>query len=112
MNYLVDLNLPKYFAWFNHSNFVFVADIDATLTDTEIWNYALKNDFVILTRDTDFYHRIITASEFPKVVYFDLGNVTLKQLHHYFDSYWHQIELMLQEHNFIIANTLSLNIIK
>jgi predicted nuclease of predicted toxin-antitoxin system len=112
MNYLVDVNLPKYFSWFNQANFVFVADIDSRLTDTNIWNYALQNNLVILTRDTDFYHRIIASIKHPKVVYFDLGNVTLKQLHNYFDNYWRQIETLLQECDFIIATPSNLKVIK
>ncbi len=82
------------------------------MSDTDIWNYALQNDLVILTRDTDFYHRIIASIKYPKVVYFDLGNVNLKQLHQYFDNYWQQIEILLQEHDLIIATTTNLQVIK
>ena len=41
MRYLVDVNLPKKFRFFNASDFVFVVDIQATLPDIEIWHYAL-----------------------------------------------------------------------
>lgn len=49
LRFLVDLNLPKYFKYFNNSDFEFVIDINPLMSDLEIWNYALKNNLVILT---------------------------------------------------------------
>ena len=57
LSFLVDVNLPKYFSFFNNTDFIFVSDINLQMTDTEIWNYALENNFVILTKDVDFYNR-------------------------------------------------------
>ena len=56
LSFLVDVNLPKYFSFFNNTNFIFVSDINLQMTDTEIWNHALENNFVILTKDVDFYN--------------------------------------------------------
>jgi len=37
MNYfLVDVNLPKFFSFFNEDNFVFVSDLNLKMTDLEI----------------------------------------------------------------------------
>ena len=55
MNFLVDVNLPKYFRFFNSDNFIHDVDINPCMTDTEIWNYALNNNLVILTKDSDFF---------------------------------------------------------
>jgi hypothetical protein len=41
--FLIDVNLPKQFSFFNKSNFHFVADIDPRISDTILWEYALKN---------------------------------------------------------------------
>jgi predicted nuclease of predicted toxin-antitoxin system len=68
--FLVDVNLPKYFHYFNNENFVHVLDINPTLTDQEIWDYALKNNLVILTKDTDFYNRFMSSELSLKIVYF------------------------------------------
>lgn len=92
LKYLVDVNLPKFFSFFNDNSFVFVSVIYLQMTDTEIWNYALKNDFIILTKDTDFYPRFLVSSICPKIVYFQLGNCFLKQLHRYFAIHWDKIE--------------------
>jgi len=53
------------------------------MSDTEIWNYALKNELVILTKDTDFYNRFLISSTAPKIIYFQLGDFSLKQLYQY-----------------------------
>jgi predicted nuclease of predicted toxin-antitoxin system len=72
LSFLVDVNLPKYFSFFNNTNFIFVSDINLQMTDTEIWNYALENNFVILTKDVDFYNRFLVSEITPKVIFFSI----------------------------------------
>jgi predicted nuclease of predicted toxin-antitoxin system len=78
-SFLVDVNLPKYFSFFNDPNYTFVSDINLQMSDTEIWDYALINKLVVLTKDTDFYNRFLVSSTAPKIIYFQLGtHVTQK----------------------------------
>lgn len=102
-SFLVDVNLPKYFNFFNSNSFLFVSDIDLQMSDTEIWNYALKNNLVILTKDTDFYSRFLVSKNAPKIIYFQLGNLSLKQLHQYFNDNWDKIQTEIETSRFIIA---------
>lgn len=102
-SFLVDINLPKYFSHFNDERFVFVSDIDLQMSDTEIWNYAMSNKLVILTKDTDFYNRFLVASIAPKIIYFQLGNCSLKQLHLYFNENWAKIQAEIVNSKLIIA---------
>ncbi|NDP28328.1 MAG: hypothetical protein GZ087_13010 [Flavobacterium sp.] len=102
-SFLVDVNLPKYFSFFNEDRFAFVSDIDLQMSDTEIWNYAFKNKLVILTKDTDFYHRFLVAKNAPKIIYFQLGNCSLKQLHQYFNDNWDKIQSEIENSRLIIA---------
>ena len=113
MNYsfLVDVNLPKYFHFFNTNDFFHVVDIDPSLTDSKIWEYALENNLVILTKDSDFYYRCILSSHSPKIVYFKLGNMTLKELSDYFNSNWEKIISKLFRGNLILAKRHSVEII-
>ncbi|WP_460674693.1 DUF5615 family PIN-like protein [Larkinella ripae] len=67
----------KKFRFFNTPDFEFVSDIQTTLPDAQIWEYALEKNLVILTKDGDFYARALTASRKPKVIRFKLGNQTL-----------------------------------
>ena len=103
MEFLVDVNLPKYFHYFNNDSFIFVADLNPRWTDQEIWNYALENNLVILTKDTDFYNRYIVSEKSPKIVYFQIGNHTLQELHLYFKANWEYIIEALSNSNLIIA---------
>lgn len=102
-SFLVDVNLPKYFSFFNTNCYFFVSDINLQMTDTEIWDYALKNEFIILTKDTDFYNRFLVSSTAPKIIYFQLGNCSLNQLHHYFNQNWDRIQLEIENSRLIIA---------
>jgi len=108
MNYLVDVNLPKYFSFFNADNFVHVADLNPSMTDAEIWDYALKNNLVILTKDTDFFSRCILAERSPKIVHFQLGNQSLSELHFYFEQYWDEITGHLENSTLIVAKLTSI----
>jgi predicted nuclease of predicted toxin-antitoxin system len=42
--------------------------------DIEIWNYALNNDFIIITNDDDFLNLAIQKGFPPKVVLLRTGN--------------------------------------
>jgi len=101
--YLIDVNLPKYFKFFNKPEFSFVIDISLTFSDTKIWEYAVEKNLIIITKDTDFYYRSLIASIKPKVVYISLGNISLKQLNSYFTLYWHIIEEALHNHYLIVV---------
>ena len=111
-SFLVDVNLPKYFSFFNENRFVFVSDIDLQMTDTEIWNYALKTELVILTKDTDFYNRFLVSENTPKIIYFQLGNCSLKQLHQYFNDNWEKIQSKIENSKLIIAKENHIECIK
>ncbi|MBU0764559.1 MAG: DUF5615 family PIN-like protein, partial [Bacteroidetes bacterium] len=101
--FLVDVNLPKRFSFFNKPEFIHVVDIHPDMTDTEIWNYALNYKLVILTKNSDFYFRALTSNSSPRIVYFQIGNKTLKDLHLYFETYWKEITDKLLINSFLIA---------
>lgn len=102
MIYLVDINLPTEFSFFEQWNFVFVKDISNSLPDSKIWDLALEKDYTILSRDKDFYYRALQTSKSPKIVLFRLGNIKNLQLAHYFQVHWLQIENHLQHHRLIV----------
>ena len=55
MNFIVDVNLPKRFSYFNSAQFIHAVDINDEMTDKELWDYALLKNLTILTKDADFY---------------------------------------------------------
>ncbi len=48
----------------------------ASASDQEIWEYAKKNDYVIVTQDSDFYERSLIYGFPPKVIWLRSGNVS------------------------------------
>jgi len=52
----------------------------AEKTDTEIWEFAKKNDFCIVTQDADFSERSRPYGSPPKVVWLRCGNVPTNQV--------------------------------
>lgn len=42
--------------------------------DEAIWTYAARNDYVLVSKDTDFYQRSLVYGSPPKVVWLRVGN--------------------------------------
>jgi len=101
----------KKFLLFNSGQFEFVIDINGKLPDTDIWKYAQLNNLVIVTKDSDFYHRCLLQNDNVKVIYFKLGNLLLRDLHLYFIKNWDSIVDHLPDSKMIIATPNSLELI-
>lgn len=48
--------------------------------DAAIWNYALQNNGVILTKDEDFAERCMASNQAPVVIWLRIGNATNPEL--------------------------------
>lgn len=49
-------------------------------SDIEIWEYAKKNEFFIVTKDADFYDMSLVHGSPPKVLWLKSGNVSKAQI--------------------------------
>lgn len=49
-------------------------------SDTEVWDYAGKNGFAIVSKDSDFHQRSFTLGAPPKVIWLRIGNCTTAQI--------------------------------
>jgi predicted nuclease of predicted toxin-antitoxin system len=56
--------------------------IGEMVTDIEIWNYALKYDFIIVTNDLDFINLINIMGFPPKIVLLKTGNQSNNYINH------------------------------
>jgi predicted nuclease of predicted toxin-antitoxin system len=48
--------------------------------DTAIWNFAKREGFIIVSKDSDFYDQSILLGFPPKVIWLKLGNCTTTRL--------------------------------
>ncbi|KOH45158.1 DUF5615 family PIN-like protein [Sunxiuqinia dokdonensis] len=48
--------------------------------DHEIWEYAQKNDYSIVTFDSDFYDISVIDGHPPKIIWIRIGNLTTKDI--------------------------------
>jgi predicted nuclease of predicted toxin-antitoxin system len=77
--YLIDVNLPYYFSLWNKEDFIHQKDINDEWTDEQIWNYAAENNLTIITKASDFSHRIILHNPPPRIIHIRFGNVKMKE---------------------------------
>ena len=49
-------------------------------TDIDIWDYAKKNDYTIVTFDTDFYDISLIKGTPPKIIWLRIGNTSTNNL--------------------------------
>jgi len=96
MKFLVDANLPpKLVGWLRACGHEaqHVEDLNfLTATDSRIWEAAKAAEFVVVSKDFDFYDRAILFGAPPQVLHFDLGNTSNKKLLEILGSAWKEIE--------------------
>jgi len=63
---LIDENLPASLALLLPVTCSHATDIGQQPTDTALWTYARQRDWTILTRDTDFFDRLMLEGPPPK----------------------------------------------
>jgi len=63
---------------------------------------ALENEYVILTRDKDFYYRAMQSAVLTCIVLFRLGNCRGKEAFEYFTRNLAAIEELLVNHRLIV----------
>lgn len=48
--------------------------------DADVWEYARANDFIVVSKDSDFQQRSLLYGSPPKLVWLRLGNCTRQQI--------------------------------
>jgi predicted nuclease of predicted toxin-antitoxin system len=47
--------------------------------DLQIWNFAAKHGFLLVSKDTDFYERSLVFGAPPKIVWLRTGNISVQE---------------------------------
>lgn len=79
---------------FPDSNHVYVLGMDRA-DDLEVWSYAQDNDYLIVTRDSDYSELLMLHGFPPKVIWVRRGNCSTSE-----------IEIMLRSHFTAIQSLL------
>jgi predicted nuclease of predicted toxin-antitoxin system len=48
--------------------------------DEAVWAFAIQNEFVIVSKDSDFHQRSLVRGHPPKVIYLRIGNCSTGQI--------------------------------
>lgn len=64
------------------------------LQDNEIIQVSIKDNLIIITKDSDFFDHFLLKGEHPRVLLLKLGNISNKDLLSIFDA---NIELIVKE---------------
>lgn len=100
--YIIDSNLPSTVPVWNNEKYIHVLEISDRFSDGDIWEHAITNNLIIITKDVDFYNRYLTSSNSPKVIWFRTGNIKKKTFYQFVESIWHEVNVMLTSSSFII----------
>jgi len=96
--YIIDANLPYYFGLWEDEKFIHVFDINDSLTDQEIWDYAKERDLIIITKDADFSTKALFKEPPPKVIHLRIGNMKMKSFYDFILKNWSEIERVSENH--------------
>ena len=106
MTFLVDNQLPAALARFLTSRGLdcwHVLDVDLpNASDAEIWEYASRNDCVLISKDEDFFYLANVPSAKVRLIWIRLGNCRTPELLYAMASLWPKIEASLKAGDRII----------
>ncbi|MBP9838205.1 MAG: DUF5615 family PIN-like protein [Proteobacteria bacterium] len=95
MKFLIDNQLPRNLTTFIRSkgyDSKHVSEIGlSSARDIEIYRYAVLNDYIIISKDEDFFHLVNNSKDVIQLLWVRLGNCRSKFLNDYFNLTWHQI---------------------
>ena len=94
--FLFDENLPARLLFSPKFPIVSASKAGKQPTDSQIWEFARKQDLVIVSKDADFSDRIITCSPPPRVVHLRFCNLRKNEFHALLARVWPQIETLLK----------------
>ncbi len=93
--YLIDENLPVTLAPILGGDCLAASALGARPTDAELWQHARADDRVLLTKDADFFERILLEGPPPKIVWLRVGNLRRIELENHIRRVWPAIVALL-----------------
>jgi len=101
MRFLLDENLPYQLAQALGIDSLHATRISRQPTDTELWHYAKENGLILLTKDTDFFDRLLLSGPPPKVIWVRIGNLRKQELIETLSQRWSDITRLIALHDLV-----------
>jgi len=101
--FLIDSNLPYFFSLWKGSEYVHQFDLGESWTDDQIWEYARKNQLTVVSKDADFFSRILLTTPPPKVIHIKLGNMCLNAMHECLSRIWPFVVDAIPSHKLVVV---------
>ncbi len=98
---LIDNNRRDCLSCLQVGYYVFVKALRPASSDSELWNLALERDLVIVTKDSDFSHRIAVSQPPPRVIHVHVGNMRLRQFEVFMNANWDAVCVAIETHKLI-----------
>jgi predicted nuclease of predicted toxin-antitoxin system len=99
--FLFDENLPTRLTFQPSLPVVASIVLGASLTDTQVWEHARREELVVVSKDADFSGRIILSTPPPWVVHLRFGNLRRREFHALLARVWPQVETLLKTHKLV-----------
>lgn len=80
--------------------------------DARINALSIRGQWVVVTKDTDFYHSHLLNGRPWKLVLVRVGNMRLKDLLHLFATHWPEIEHAIQASSLIELDVPGVEIVR
>lgn len=101
MRFLFDQNLSHRLTFLLSdvcSKCVHVRDVNLKIApDSDVWNYARENDFIIVSKDSDFYQRSLLRGAPPKIIWVKVGNCSTETIDQLLRSNMTQIQRFAED---------------
>jgi predicted nuclease of predicted toxin-antitoxin system len=105
---LIDENLPASLAAILPVGCSHATELGLQPTDLQLWSHARDQAWTILTRDTDFFDRLVIEGPPPKIIWVRLGNIRKRDLESMLLRLWPQISALLADADLIQVHPDSL----
>ena len=99
--FLLDENLPIRLTFSPALPVSHAREFGENPTDSELWDLAGAQQWVIVTKDTDFSDRILVSKPPPWIVHLRFGNMRRREFHRFLADVWPQVESLLPAHKLV-----------
>ncbi len=71
------------------------------MTDSELWDYAKKNNLTIITKDSDFSDRILFNKPPPGIIHIKFGNLSMKDFFNVISNCWDEVLITSEKYKLV-----------